>query len=115
VIGSLSSTRAALIDRLDGLDEKDRQIVHGARTATAAMKATMGADFLAIMPQIRLDQVAPLLVDRFHQLRQMHLNAAYLALGGTGRTTGRPLDTTAANVSADFLHVFSAFGFSQHG
>jgi hypothetical protein len=66
------------------------------------------------MVQIRLDAIAAHLVNRVHQIRQMHFHAAHLAKGLAWRSALRPLHAPAANVLTNFIQIFSEFLLGNH-
>jgi hypothetical protein len=81
--------------------------------AVVQMRARL-TDLVLIVFQVGNNRAAFDLPDGLDQRGQVQFNAALFAGRQARRAPGRPLDTSAANLLADFIQILGEFGFSDH-
>src|SRR5208283_5097605 len=115
VLRELLLFRVALIHGFHGLHEQRRQVIHRAGADARVVVDAVLADGVTVVFQVRRHPVAPDLVDRVDDLRQVQFDAAGLTQGGTRRPAWGSLDAMAAHLFADFRQVLVQFRFADHG
>ena len=103
-----------LVHSLDGLHDKDRQVIQGTRTTLGVVTYALAADTLVNVVEVRLNPTARNSVHCLDVQRQVELHAACLSQWSTGRAPGRPLDAPRADLLADLIEILFHLSFGVH-
>jgi hypothetical protein len=105
-LSRLLPSPSSLVNGLHRLHDEDSEVIHRARTDAAVQIRTVGTDSQPIVRQVGIDELAPLSVDRIHQLGQVHFDTAIFSQRRARRAPWGALRATAADMLANLAQVF---------